>query len=190
MKKLNYLKRFAIVAALSLGLSCSSDEGAPQNDQNAATVENAQSEATPPGKDKDELTSRLCREGFHFEVFSEFELNLFKGMRTCTSGFGACFGTSIKITFDCVRNAPLAAPQNAQFYPSTNSADVYIRQLDGGNLKIYLPAAVTRSASNVPSDFEYFDTDSVVWDGVKLVRGRYPRVVEGNFFTYTVKFTR
>lgn len=47
MKKSNYLKHFAIVAAFSLGLSGSSDEGATQNDKNEAAVENAQSEAAP-----------------------------------------------------------------------------------------------------------------------------------------------
>lgn len=187
MKKLSYLRMLSVAAMFSMAIACSSDDSSVKKQENA--IEESQEESGNV-KDDPALTSRLCREGFHFEVFAEFKLNLFKGMRTCSSGFGGCFGTSIKLTFDCVRNTAPAANQNAQFYPTTNSADFYFRQIDSENLKIYLPAGVVRSTDNVPSDFDYFDTGAAQLDGITLVPGRYPNVREGNFFTYTVKFTR
>lgn len=187
MKSLNYLRTLALAALFSLALSCSSDEGTRSNDKNSAVPE-----ATLPkdaGKGG-EYSRRLCRDGFHFEIFSEFELNVFRGQKTCNSGFGGCFSVSITLTFDCIKDRAVQTPNlAAQFYPERNSADFYITQLDDETLKIYLPATVARSTVNEPSDFDYFDTGAAVWDGITLVPGRYPNVREGDFFTYTVPFT-
>lgn len=194
MKNFINLRMFAFAAIFGMAFSCSSDDGSVRVQEEMSRAKQVSNEQIEPEsetvKDNDGQTSRLCRDGYHFEVFAEFKLNLFKGMRTCTSGFGGCFGTSIKLTFDCVRNTAVTANQNAQFYPATNSADFYFRQIDSENLKIYLPATVVRSTDNVPSDFDYFDTGAAQLDGITLVPGRYPNVREGNFFTYTVKFTR
>lgn len=187
MKKLNYLKTIAFAVLFSLALSCSSDEGAHTNGQNSAVPEASLPEDAKKGG---EQARRLCRDGFHFEIFSEFELNVFRGMKTCNSGFGGCFSVSITLTFDCIKDRVAQTPNlSAQFYPERNSADFYITQIDDRHLKIYLPAAVVRSTVNQPSDFDYFDTGAAVWDGITLVPGRYPNVREGDFFTYTVPFT-
>lgn len=150
----------------------------------------------PYTENKDGLGGWPCPQGYHFEVFEKFKLNLFKGAKTCTSGFGFCFGVTVTLTFDCVKNVANttggpseATLSKAKYYPATDSADVIISQIDSSNLIFYFPDGVKNSPSHSSSDFDYFDTDSIVIDGIKLQKGVYPKVVKGKFYTYTVPFT-
>lgn len=143
------------------------------------------------------LFSWPCPSGYHFEVVRDFELNLFAKNSTCQGGFGFCFGTTITLTFDCVKNVPdtTGGPSDSTlekigYYPNHDSADVIISQIDESNIVIYISNEVKSSPSHKPSDFDYFDTGSIVLGNkIELQEGIYPKVELGNFYTYTIPFT-
>lgn len=137
----------------------------------------------------------LCGSGYHLEwELVDTPIRLFK-KSGCSSGFGLCFEAGAVWSFDCVRDP---VPELVDVAPrvSFTLTNNLINSVAIGNentkmIKFYFSKHIVGSTDNIPVHFNVFDVDNDVYisDHYKLVSGIYNKVVEGDFFTYTVPFT-
>lgn len=168
---------FFICLFTFLLLSCNS-ENIESNEQNAIDSENYSRFA-------------LCPQGYHMEwELIETPVRLFK-KSGCKSGFGFCFQVGMIWSFDCVRNTSIS--QRVTYNALKNQVNtVAVENPENKTIKFYFHRDIVNSPDNLPTDFNTFDVEDKVSisEGYKLVGGEYPRVVEGDYYTYTVPYTR
>jgi hypothetical protein len=136
-------------------------------------------------------TGRGCPEGYRpVYLFSQVTQEPFMSYaQSCQGGFGLCMGT-ITHYFMCIESLKfsLELQQRLSYDPKTDVGDMLIEVVSPTLVRLWIPKAMEQSRSHKPSDFDFFSIDNVDMNNgaVTLLKGDYPKVVNGNFITYDI----
>jgi hypothetical protein len=138
----------------------------------------------------------FCGPGHHLELTFFDELVLFQkgGAKkgTCGDGFGFCFGINFGWNIECVRNEVATVANSDNVFYDRDSQEMNalgIADPSTKELTIYFHEDVEGSPNHYPSDFATLDVGAGVnFNGIELVNGSYPKIVDGIFFKYIVPY--
>ncbi|TXE15841.1 hypothetical protein ES692_15210 [Psychroserpens burtonensis] len=135
----------------------------------------------------------LCGPGYHLEwELVDTPIRIFK-KSGCESGFGLCFSVGAVWAFDCVRNSLDDVPviSRVTFDPTTEKIDaVAVGDRNIDRLTFYYHKDIMDSSDHDATDFLIMDIEDGVYisSNYKLVAGTYNRVINGDYYTYTVPY--
>lgn len=179
------IPRILVMACVLIMFSCTSNE--------EVTLENDVKSKTTIEQSAN-MSRGWCPDGFvgqwtidvHFDVFEKTSTTT----GFCIGGFGMCFSSTIRFTFDCVR-APQLTMARVSFNPVTGIASVNGIVNNDNTISFYFHKDIANGGGYGPNYYSALDINGGFYLNAStfLTAGIYPRTIVGDYYVYRVPFT-
>lgn len=183
LSKNNIFRIFVMAGALIMFSCTSNDEVTLENELKSKTIVEESTSMPRWG----------CPDGFvgqwtfdlHFDLFEKTSSTGF-----CSGGFGMCFSSTIRATFNCVR-APQLTMTRVSFNPETGIASVDGIVNNDNTISFYFHKDIANGGGYGPNYYSVLDINGGFYLDAStiLTAGIYPRSIVGDYYVYRVPFT-